>query len=77
MNVTSHNFRPKSAVCGASVAQSSVQAPFTSKAVGSTVAVLLCKKGQSALYPESWVSVFSRGELTGRMRINIVRKIIS
>ena len=63
---------------GASVAQSSEQAFFTSENVGSILATDSCEKSPSTLCPKSWVfsgcsGFFPQGKLTGRVRINIVR----
>ena len=67
---------------GASVAQSSGQAPFTSEIVGSSLATDSCEESQSTLCRKSWVFSGCSGflpqeKLTGWVRINTVRKAIS
>ena len=67
---------------GASVAQSSEQAPFTSEIVGSILATDSCEKSQSTLCRKSWVfsgrsGFLPQGKLTGWVRINTVKKVIS
>ena len=59
-------------VFGASVAQSSEQAPFTSEIVGSILAKDSCEKSQSTLCRKSWVfsegsSFLQLGKLTCRV----------
>ena len=66
----------------ASVAQSSEQAPFTSEFVGSILATDSCEKSQSTLCRKSWVfsgcsGFLPQGKLTGWVRINTVKKVIS
>jgi hypothetical protein len=58
---------------GASVAQSSEQAPFTSEFVGSILATESCEKSQSTLCRKSWVfswysGFLPQGKLTGWVR---------
>jgi hypothetical protein len=65
---------------GASVAQSSEQAPFTSEIVGSILSTDSCEKSQSTLCRKSWVfsgysGFLPQGKLTGWVRINTVRKV--
>ena len=65
-----------------SVAQSSEQAPFTSEFVASILATDLCEKSQSTLCRKSWVFSGCSGflpqrKLTGRVRINTLKKVIS
>jgi hypothetical protein len=66
----------------ASMAQSSEQAHFTSEFVGSILATDSCEKSQSTLCRKSWVfsgcsGFLPQGKLTGWVRINIVRKVIT
>ena len=65
-----------------SVAQLSEQAPFTSEFVGSILATDSCEKSQSTLCRKSWVfsgcsGFLPQGKLTGWVRINTVKKVIS
>jgi hypothetical protein len=65
-----------------SMAQSSEKAPFTSEFVGLILAMDSCEKSQSSLCRKSWLfsgcSVFfPQGKLTGWIRINTVKKVIS
>jgi hypothetical protein len=67
---------------GASVAQSSEQAPFISLMEGLILATDSCEKSQSTLCRKSWVffgrsGLVPQGKLTGWVRINTVKKIIS
>jgi hypothetical protein len=67
---------------GDSLAQSSEQAPFNSKFVGSILATDSCEMSQSTLCRKSWVfsgsyGFLPQGKLTGWVRINIVRKVMS
>jgi hypothetical protein len=67
---------------GTSVAQSTEQAPFTSEIVGSILATDSCEKSQSTFCRKSWVfsecsSLLPQGKLTGWVRINTVKKVIS
>ena len=65
-----------------SVAQSSEQAPFNSEIVGSILATDSCEKSLSTLCRKSWVfswcsGFLPQGKLTGWVRINTVKKVIS
>jgi hypothetical protein len=58
------------------------QAPFTSEIVGLILATDSCEKSQSILYRKSLVffgcsSSLPQGKLTGWVRINTVRKVIT
>jgi hypothetical protein len=58
------------------------QAPFTSEFVGWILATDSCEKSQSTLCRKSWVfsgcsSFLPQGKLTGWVRINTVKKVIS
>ena len=60
----------------------SEQAPFISEMVGSILTTDSCEKSQSTLYRKSWVfsgcsSFLPQGKLTGWVRINTVRNVIS
>ena len=59
-----------------SVAQSSEQAPFTFRFVGSILATDSCEESQSTLCRNSWVfsGFLPQGKLTGWVRINTVKK---
>jgi hypothetical protein len=65
------------------VAQSSEQTPFTSEFVGSiSLATESCEKSQSTVCRKSWVlsvcsGFLSQEKLTGWVRINTVKKVIS
>jgi hypothetical protein len=66
----------------ASVAQSLEEAPFTSEFVGSILATDSCEKSLSTLCRRSWIfsgsyGFLPQGKLTGWVRINTVRKVIS
>jgi hypothetical protein len=72
----------KDEMLGASVAQSSQQAPFTSENVSSIPAMDSCEKSRSTLCRKSCVvsgrsGFLPQGKLSGWFRINIVRKVIS
>jgi hypothetical protein len=65
---------------GASVAQSSEQAPFTSEPVGSILATDSCEKNQSTLCRKSWVfpgysGFLPQGKLTGRVTTTVKKAI--
>jgi hypothetical protein len=65
-----------------SMAQSSEQAPFNSEIVGSILATDSCEKSRSTLCRKSWVfsgasSFLTQGKLTGWVRINTVKNVIS
>ena len=67
---------------GASVAQLSEQAPFTSEIVGSILATDSCEKSQSTLCRKLWVfsgcsGFLPQGKLTGWVRINTAKKVIT
>jgi hypothetical protein len=71
-------------ICGgALVAQLSQQEPyFTSEVVGWILATDSCEKSQSTLFRKSWVfsgcsGFLPQGKLTGWVRINTVKKVIS
>ena len=56
--------------------------PFTSEFVGSILAIESCEKSRSTLCRKSWVfsgcsGFLPQGKLTGWVRINIVRKVIT
>ena len=62
--------------------QLELKTPFTSEFVGSILAMDSCEKSQSTLCRKSWVfsecsGFLSQGKLTGWVRINTVRKVIS
>jgi hypothetical protein len=64
------------------MAQSSEQAQFTSEFVSSILATDSCEKSQSTLCRKSWVfsgcsGFLPQGKLTGWVKINTVRKVIS
>ena len=64
------------------MAHSSEPAPFTSEFVGSILATDSREKSQSTLCRMSWVlsgcsGFLPQGKLTGWVRINTVRKVIS
>ena len=60
----------------------SEQAPFISEIVGSILTTDSCEKSRSTLCRKSWVfsgcsSFLPQGKLTGWVRINTVRNVIS
>ena len=64
------------------MAQLSEKASFTSECVGWILATDSCEKSQSTLCRKSWVfsgcsGFLPQGKLTGWVRINIVKKVIS
>ena len=65
------DFFPELESLGASVAQSSKQAPFTSEFVGSILATESCEKSPSILCRKSWVFSWCSGFLPQRKWVRI------